>query len=77
LKDCGLPLHKITFEVTESVAFGNLVFTEPLLAKLNNYRLRFSRMFGTAIHPLSSLDVDYLKIDGSLEEALHSPTGVP
>lgn len=81
LTDCDLPLHKITFEVTETVASDNLIFTETFISQIKHFGCKFSLDdFGTGYSSysyLKSLDVDYLKIDGSfIKEIAHSPTDV-
>ena len=65
----GIPADKITFEVTETVAAGSLVFTKRFIKEIKQFGCKFSLDdFGTGYSSysyLKSLDVDYLKIDGS------------
>ena len=64
-----VPAEKITFEVTETVAAGSLVFTKRFIKEIKHFGCKFSLDdFGTGYSSysyLKSLDVDYLKIDGS------------
>jgi diguanylate cyclase (GGDEF)-like protein len=64
-----VPPDKITFEVTESVAAGSLAFTKRFIREIKQFGCKFSLDdFGTGYSSysyLKSLDVDYLKIDGS------------
>jgi diguanylate cyclase (GGDEF)-like protein len=64
-----VPPEKITFEVTESVAAGSLAFTKRFIKEIKQFGCKFSLDdFGTGYSSysyLKSLDVDYLKIDGS------------
>ncbi len=81
LAACDFPLHKITFEVTETVASDNLIFTEKFISEIKRFGCKFSLDdFGTGYSSysyLKNLDVDYLKIDGSfVKEIVNSPADV-
>jgi diguanylate cyclase (GGDEF)-like protein len=74
-----IPANKITFEVTETVAAGSLVFTKRFIKEIKQFGCKFSLDdFGTGYSSysyLKSLDVDYLKIDGSfIKDITDSPT---
>ena len=74
-----IPADKITFEVTETVAAGSLVFTKRFIKEIKQFGCKFSLDdFGTGYSSysyLKSLDVDYLKIDGSfIKDIANSPT---
>ncbi|CAG7857112.1 partial Cyclic di-GMP phosphodiesterase PdeB, partial [biofilm metagenome] len=74
-----VPPEKITFEVTETVAAGSLVFTKRFIKEIKQFGCKFSLDdFGTGYSSysyLKSLDVDYLKIDGSfIKDIATSPT---
>lgn len=76
-----IPADKITFEVTETVAAGSLVFTKRFIKEIKQFGCKFSLDdFGTGYSSysyLKSLDVDYLKIDGSfIKDIANSPTDV-
>jgi diguanylate cyclase (GGDEF)-like protein len=76
-----IPTEKITFEVTETVAAGSLVFTKRFIKEIKQFGCSFSLDdFGTGYSSysyLKSLDVDYLKIDGSfIKDIAGSPTDV-
>ena len=76
-----VPAEKITFEVTETVAAGSLVFTKRFIKEIKQFGCKFSLDdFGTGYSSysyLKSLDVDYLKIDGSfIKDIANSPTDV-
>lgn len=76
-----VPAEKITFEVTESVAAGSLAFTKRFIKEIKHFGCKFSLDdFGTGYSSysyLKSLDVDYLKIDGSfIKDIANSPTDV-
>jgi diguanylate cyclase (GGDEF)-like protein len=76
-----VPTEKITFEVTETVASGSLVFTKRFIKEIKQFGCKFSLDdFGTGYSSysyLKSLDVDYLKIDGSfIKDIANSPTDV-
>ncbi|WP_411727674.1 DUF1631 family protein [Methyloglobulus sp.] len=77
----GVPAEKITFEVTETIAAGSLVFTKRFIKEIKQFGCKFSLDdFGTGYSSysyLKSLDVDYLKIDGSfIKDIANSPTDV-
>lgn len=74
-----IPWDKITFEVTETVAAGSLVFTKRFIKEIKQFGCKFSLDdFGTGYSSysyLKSLDVDYLKIDGAfIKDITNSPT---
>jgi EAL domain-containing protein (putative c-di-GMP-specific phosphodiesterase class I) len=74
-----IPAGKITFEVTETVAAGSLVFTKRFIKEIKQFGCSFSLDdFGSGYSSysyLKSLDVDYLKIDGSfIKDIANSPT---
>ncbi len=74
-----IPGEKITFEVTETVAAGSLVFTKRFIKEIKQFGCKFSLDdFGTGYSSysyLKSLDVDYLKIDGAfVKDITNSPT---
>ena len=74
-----IPANKITFEVTETVAAGSLVFTKRFIREIKQFGCSFSLDdFGTGYSSysyLKSLDVDYLKIDGAfIKDIADSPT---
>jgi diguanylate cyclase (GGDEF)-like protein len=76
-----IPAEKITFEVTESVASGSLAFTKRFIKDIKYFGCKFSLDdFGTGYSSysyLKSLDVDYLKIDGSfIKDIADSPTDI-
>jgi diguanylate cyclase (GGDEF)-like protein len=76
-----VPAEKITFEVTETVAAGSLVFTKRFIKEIKSFGCKFSLDdFGTGYSSysyLKSLDVDYLKIDGAfIKDIANSPTDV-
>ncbi len=76
-----IPCEKITFEITETVAAGSLVFTKRFIKEIKHFGCKFSLDdFGTGYSSysyLKSLDVDYLKIDGSfIKDITNSQTDV-
>jgi diguanylate cyclase (GGDEF)-like protein len=76
-----VPAEKITFEITESVAAGSLVFTKRFIKEIKHFGCKFSLDdFGTGYSSysyLKSLDVNYLKIDGSfIKDIADSPTDI-
>ncbi len=68
LATCNVPLEKITFEITETVAVGNFQFIQSFIKQIREFDCKFSLDdFGSGYSSyayLKSLDVDYLKIDG-------------
>ncbi len=63
-----VPLNKITFEITETVAAESMVFTKRFIHAIKQFGCKFSLDdFGSGYSSysyLKNLDVDYLKIDG-------------
>ncbi|MGR9085526.1 MAG: DUF1631 family protein [Gammaproteobacteria bacterium] len=81
MRSSSVPLDKITFEVTETVASDNLLFTGAFIRQIKQFGCKFSLDdFGTGYSSyayLKNLNVDYLKIDGSfVKEIAASPTDV-
>jgi diguanylate cyclase (GGDEF)-like protein len=69
LATSDIPLEKITFEITETVAAGSFQFIQSFIKQIKEFNCKFSLDdFGTGYSSyayLKSLDVDYLKIDGA------------
>ena len=69
LASSDVPLEKITFEITETVAAGSFQFVQSFIKQIKEFNCKFSLDdFGTGYSSyayLKSLDVDYLKIDGA------------
>jgi diguanylate cyclase (GGDEF)-like protein len=69
LTSSNIPLEKITFEITETVAAGSFQFVQSFIKQIKEFNCKFSLDdFGTGYSSyayLKSLDVDYLKIDGA------------
>ena len=69
LASSDIPLEKITFEITETVAAGSFQFVQSFIKQIKEFNCKFSLDdFGTGYSSyayLKSLDVDYLKIDGA------------
>jgi len=63
-----VPLEKIIFEITETVAADNFQFIQTFIKKIKRFKCKFSLDdFGSGYSSFSylkSLEVDYLKIDG-------------
>ncbi len=68
LASSNVPHEKITFEITETVAAGDLTFAEKFIRQIKRFGCKFSLDdFGTGYSSyayLKRLNVDYLKIDG-------------
>jgi len=68
LKTCSVPTNQICFEITETSAISNLKKTAKLITELKALGFKFALDdFGKGLSSytyLSSLPVDYLKIDG-------------
>ena len=69
LATSNIPLEKVTFEITETVAAGSFEFVQSFIKQIKEFNCKFSLDdFGTGYSSyayLKSLDVDYLKIDGA------------
>lgn len=74
LGTCLFPLEKLVFEITETVASENLVFTKNFIKVIKEFGCRFSLDdFGSGYSSysyLKNLDVDFLKIDGAFVKEL-------
>ena len=74
LKETGFPAEQIVFEITESIALHHMVQTRNLCSKIRSVGCKVALdHFGTRFRSfklLDTLDVDYLKIDGSLVQHL-------
>jgi diguanylate cyclase (GGDEF)-like protein len=81
LATSDVPLEKITFEITETVAAGSFQFVQSFIKQIKEFNCKFSLDdFGTGYSSyayLKSLDVDYLKIDGAfVKDILKSDSDV-
>lgn len=69
LSTSDIPLEKITFEITETVAASSFQFIQKFIKEIKQFNCKFSLDdFGSGYSSysyLKSLDVDYLKIDGA------------
>ncbi|QPK65182.1 DUF1631 family protein [Methylomonas sp. LL1] len=69
LASSTIPLDKITFEITETVAAESLAFTKRFIQAIKQFGCKFSLDdFGSGYSSysyLKNLSVDYLKIDGA------------
>lgn len=69
LESSNFPVAKLTFEITETVASENLVFTKRFIKTIKQFGCKFSLDdFGSGYSSysyLKNLNVDYLKIDGA------------
>ncbi|MEE9395388.1 MAG: DUF1631 family protein [Methylococcales bacterium] len=74
LTSSAVPPEKITFEITETVAANNLDFVQKFIKQIKRFGCKFSLDdFGTGYSSyayLKSLNVDYLKIDGTFVKDL-------
>ena len=74
VETAGFAMDKITFEITESIALQGFHQMQDFIRQLRRYGCRFSLDdFGAGYSSyayLKHLDVDYLKIDGSLVKDL-------
>ena len=68
LSTCNVPLEKIIFEITETVAADNFQFIQTFIKQIKRFKCKFSLDdFGSGYSSFSylkKLKVDYLKIDG-------------
>lgn len=76
-----IPLEKITFEITETVAADSYLFVQSFIQQIKHFNCKFSLDdFGSGYSSysyLKSLDVDYLKIDGAfIKDILNNSTDV-
>ena len=69
LRECGLPLSLLSFEVTETAAVANIVRAEALIRRLRDFGCAVALDdFGRGLSSLTylrTLPVTHLKIDGS------------
>ena len=77
----NVPLEKITFEITETVAADSFEFVQTFIKKIKRFKCKFSLDdFGSGYSSysyLKSLDVDYLKIDGIfVKDMVNNPTDI-
>ncbi len=79
LSTCNIPLEKITFEITETVAANSFQFVQKFIKEIKRFKCKFSLDdFGSGYSSFSylkRLKVDYLKIDGIfVKDILNSST---
>jgi len=81
LASSNVPLEKITFEITESVAADSLVYVKKFIKQIKQFGCKFSLDdFGSGYSSysyLKNLNVDYLKIDGAfVKDMANNPADV-
>ena len=81
LESSDLPTDKLTFEITETVASENLVFTKRFIKTIKQFGCKFSLDdFGSGYSSysyLKNLNVDYLKIDGAfVKDMVNNPADI-
>jgi EAL domain-containing protein (putative c-di-GMP-specific phosphodiesterase class I) len=81
LASSKVPLEKITFEITETVAASSFRFTQQFIKQIRRFNCKFSLDdFGSGYSSysyLKSLSIDYLKIDGVfVKDILNNPADV-
>ena len=81
LASSNVPLEKITFEITETVAASSFRFTQQFIKQIRRFNCKFSLDdFGSGYSSysyLKSLSIDYLKIDGVfVKDILNNPADV-
>ena len=79
LKELDYPANRIVFEITESIALHHTVQTRSLCQKLNELGVKIALdHFGTrfrSLNLLGNLNIDYVKIDGSIVQHLATNKG--
>lgn len=81
LTSSNIPLEKIIFEITETVAAGSLLFVQNFIKQIKHFNCKFSLDdFGSGYSSyayLKCLDVDFLKIDGAfVKDMLDNETDI-